>query len=59
MGRKIATTTGLVRLLRIGDLLFVGYDGVVTCGVGSNWLMGLRPVVSLNSGITVNATEVE
>ena len=59
MGRKIATTTGLVRLLRIGDLLFVGYDGVVTGGVGSNWLMGLRPVVSLNSGITVNATEVE
>ena len=40
-------------------LLSVYYSGDVSNGSYINKLLGVRPVVSLNSGITVNAEEVE
>ena len=41
------------------DVLYVYYDGYVSISDYGNTDMGLRPVVSLNSGIKVNATDAE
>ena len=40
-------------------VLYVYYDGYVNRNIFSSSNLGVRPVVSLNSGITVNAEEVE
>ena len=40
-------------------VLYMQYDGNVDYSHYSNTIMGLRPVVSLNSGIKVNATDSE
>ena len=40
-------------------VLYMQYDGNVDYSHYSNTIMGLRPVVSLNSGIKVNATDAQ
>ena len=55
--------TGLLRLLPPKDyggaLLDVWCKGSVNNSGGGGNALGVRPVVSLNSGITVNAEEAE
>ena len=43
----------------VSYVLYVRYDGYVNSYTYDNSYLGVRPVVSLNSGITVNAEEVE
>ena len=42
-----------------GNVLYVHYNGYVGSGSYYYSSLGVRPVVSLNSGITVNATDAE
>ena len=61
MGTRVAIVTCLLPLLLFGSdrVLGVAYTGQVSTGTCDDTELNLRPVVSLNSGIKVNATDSE